>query len=272
MRSRRAAQTRSPDDRPAHGAHHPAHVLALFETDRACSRREVFPLPHPGHTGYVDDVVHVSAVHNHTPSDCPASEPLVVRRVSGELAGAGLPRTVSEVAAVRAAHWAVSNRQAALILLMTIQQRLTTPMRRAAAQRLVRGRTRRAFIRAVVRDIAFGVQSLGELDFARLCRARGLPEPTRQEVRTGPRGRIYLDVRWDHTSLVVEIDGAQHRWGLAVTEDNLRQNAVTLDGDRALRIDVIGLRLETDLFMDQVSRAREYCPSPPYRSMYRRVG
>ena len=67
--------------------------------------------------------------------------------------------------AIRAAHWATSNRQAALILLMTVQQRLTTPRRLAAAQRLVRGRTRRAFIRAVVRDIAFGVQSLGELDF-----------------------------------------------------------------------------------------------------------
>ncbi|MHA3836444.1 hypothetical protein ACXR8F_12035 [Terrabacter sp. AAH1] len=51
----------------------------------------------------------------------------------------------------------------------------------------------------------------------------------------------------------MEIDGAQHRWGLAVTTDNLRQNAVVLGGDRVLRIDVIGLRLETDLFMGQVS-------------------
>jgi very-short-patch-repair endonuclease len=136
---------------------------------------------------------------------------------------------------------------------MTVQQRLTTPMRLAAAQRLVRGRTRRSFIRAVVRDIAFGVQSLGELDFARLCRARGLPEPSRQEVRQTPGGRIYLDVGWDDVDLVVEIDGAQHRWGLAVTKDNLRQNDITLSGDRVLRIDIIGLRLATDRFMDQVA-------------------
>ena len=101
--------------------------------------------------------------------------------------------------------------------------------------------------------MAFGVQSLGELDFARLCRVRGLPEPDRQLVRRGPRGRIYLDVGWDDHDLAVEIDGAQHRWGLAVTTDNLRQNAVVLGGDRVLRIDVIGLRLETDLFMGQVS-------------------
>jgi hypothetical protein len=230
--------------------------LAVWETGEAIAAIDgVTALQHAGLTGFTDERVHVSAVHNHNTAPLDGARiHKVIRRVSGELAGAGLPRTRPEVAAVRAAHWAVSNRQAALVLLMTIQQRLTTPMRLAAAQRLVRGRTRRAFIRAVVRDIAFGVQSLGELDFARLCRARGLPEPARQEVRTGPRGRIYLDVRWDHTSLVVEIDGAQHRWGLAVTEDNLRQNAVTLDGDRALRIDVIGLRLETNLFMDQVER------------------
>ncbi len=216
-------------------------------------------LQHAGLTGYDDGAVHLSVVHNHNTEHLDGIRiHKVIRRVSGELARAGLPRTSPEVAAIRAAHWAVSDRQAALILLMTVQQRLTTPRRLAAAQRLVRGRTRRAFVRAVVRDIAFGVQSLGELDFAKLCRERGLPEPSRQVVRTGPTGRIYLDVRWDEANLVVEIDGAQHRWGLAVTNDNLTRNAVTLSGDRVLRIDIIGLRLETDLFMDQVARGLEF--------------
>ena len=73
-------------------------------------------------------------------------------------------------------------------------------------------------------------------------------------VRQTPAGRIYLDVGWDGFDLVVEVDGAQHRWGLAVTKDNLRQNDVTLSGDRVLRIDIIGLRLATDRFMDQVTR------------------
>ncbi len=103
-----------------------------------------------------------------------------------------------------------------------------------------------------MRDIAFGVQSLGELDFARLCRARGLPEPSRQVVRQGDKGRIYLDVRWDGRCLVVEIDGLHHGLGLNPTLDHLRQNSVTLAGDRVLRIDVLGLRLETARFMDQV--------------------
>ena len=167
----------------------------------------------------------------------------------------GVPRVCPPVAAVRAAHWAVSDRQAALLLHMTVQQRLTTPGHLAAAQRSVRGRTRRAFVRGVVRDIAFGVESLGELDFALLCRQRGLPEPSRQVVRRGARGRIYLDVRWGCCNLVVEIDGAQHREGLNVMLDNLRQNALVLAGDRVLRIDVIGLRLEAAAFLDQVAAA-----------------
>lgn len=99
-----------------------------------------------------------------------------------------------------------------------------------------------------------GVQSLGELDFARMCRVRGLPEPERQVVRRGPRGRIYLDVRWKRSRLVVEIDGAQHREGLNVSTDNLSRNAVTLQSDRVLRIDLIGLRIFEDEFMGQVAQ------------------
>jgi very-short-patch-repair endonuclease len=229
---------------------------AIWETGHAIAAIDgVTALQHAGLRGFTDEVVHVSAVHNHN------TDPLtgvhihkVIRRISGELVPAGIPRTRPEVAAIRAAHWATSDRQAALVLLMTVQQRLTTPPRLAAAQRLIRGRTRRAFIRNVVRDIAFGVQSLGELDFARLCRDRGMPEPRRQVVRQGPAGRIYLDVSWEGSDLVVEVDGAQHRWGLAVTDDNLRKNDLTLTGERVLRIDVIGLRLETDRFLDQVAR------------------
>ncbi|MGO4597946.1 hypothetical protein [Terrabacter sp. 2RAF25] len=214
----------------------------------------VTALRQAGLAGFEEQSVHLSVVHRHDTAPLPGARiHKVIRRVPGELVLSGLPRTRPEVAAVRASHWAASDRQAALILLMTVQQRLTTSQRLAEAQKVVRGRTRRAFIRAVVRDIAFGVQSLGELDFARLCRVRGLPEPDRQGVRRGPRGRIYLDVGWDDHDLIVEIDGAQHRWGLAVTTDNLRQNAVVLGGDRVLRIDVIGLRLETDLFMGQVA-------------------
>lgn len=228
---------------------------AIWETGKTIAALDgVTALQVAGLKGYHDNQVHLSAKHNHNADPVPGVVVhKVIRRVPGELIAAGLPRVRPAVAAIRASHWAVSNRQAALLLLMPVQQRLVTPAELAAAQRLVRCRTRRALIKSVVRDIAFGVESLGELDFSGLCRRRGLPEPSRQVLRRGARGRIYLDVRWDCCNLVVEIDGAQHREGLNVMLDNLRQNAVTLSGDRVLRVDVIGLRLEPTLFLDQVA-------------------
>ena len=51
-----------------------------------------------------------------------------------------------------------------------------------------------------------------------------------------------------------EIDGAGHLWGLNQTADCLRANEVALGDERVLRINVIGLRLEEDAFMDQIAR------------------
>ena len=160
---------------------------------------------------------------------------------------------------MRAAHWAMTDRQAALILAMAVQQRLTTGMRLVAATQGVTCRARRSFIKAVAIDVAGGAESLGELDFARACRRHGIPEPSRQVVRQGTAGRIYLDARWDRSKVVVEIDGAGHRWGLAVSADNLRANEVSLGGDTVLRIDLLGLRLNGDEFLAQVRRAVTGC-------------
>ena len=136
---------------------------------------------------------------------------------------------------------------------MAVQQRLVSSAELVRQADRRQGRTRRAFVDQVVRDVADGAQALGELDFGRLCRQRGLPEPTRQVVRTGPRGRIYLDVWWREHGLVVEVDGAQHRQGLAVTADNLRRNALALEGELVLTVDLVGLRLMPDAFLDQVA-------------------
>jgi very-short-patch-repair endonuclease len=200
--------------------------------------------------------IHLSVRH--------ASRPLPVRgvrihQVRGwdrhDVNTAGLPRVRPAVAAIRAAHWAVSDRQAALFLCVAVQQRIVAPddLQRTADR--IRGRRRRAFVRRVVSDLVDGAHSLGELDFARLCRDRGLPEPDRQVVRHGARGRVYLDVRWDALGLVVEIDGSQHTQGLSVAYDNLRQNAVVIRGDTVLRIDLVGLRIFASAFMDQVCEA-----------------
>jgi very-short-patch-repair endonuclease len=209
-----------------------------------------------GLRNYDDPLVHVSVLHNANvgrPSGVQVHK--VVRRVDDEVLRVGVPRTTPAVAAVRAAHWAVSNRQAALVMVMPVQQRLVTGTQLVGATRRVRGRTRRAFIRTVARDISDGAQSLGELDFAAMCRQRGLPEPSRQAVRTLPGGLAYLDVSWDEVELVVEIDGSQHQWASVATDDQFRQNALVIAGDRVLRMTLMGLRLQPERFLDQVCTA-----------------
>lgn len=205
-----------------------------------------------GLRGYSEPLVHVSIPHGCRVADVPGVEVHHVNRLDGELMGAGIPRTRPEVAAIRAAQWAKSDRQAALAMVMPVQQRLMTGHRLLSAAHAVRGRRRRALIVRLAMDIADGAQALGELDFTAMCRHRRLPPPSRQVLRHGPRGRIYLDCRWDGCGLVVEIDGSQHVQGLSVTDDNLRLNSVALQGDLVLHIDLVGLRLCPDLFLDQV--------------------
>jgi len=207
-----------------------------------------------GLTGYTDDGIHVSVPRG---AQCPRVDGVRIHRVTrrdDEAMRSGLPRTRVEVAALRGAAWAKSDRQAALVLCLVVQQRLTTGHRLLAALPDVRNRGRRPFVRQVLRDLADGAHSLGELDFAEMCRRHGIPSPDRQVLRRTARGRIYLDVRWRGSRFVVEIDGAGHRVGLAVTDDNLRQNEVVLGDDRVLRIDLIGLRVHEVAFMGQVSR------------------
>lgn len=207
-----------------------------------------------GLTGYAEEVVHVSVPRG---AQCPPVKGVRIHRVTrrdGEAMGVGLPRTRVEVATLRAAAWAKSDRQAALVLCLVVQQRLTTGDRLLAALGDVRNRGRRPFVRQVLRDIADGAHSLGELDFAAMCRRHGVPQPDRQVLRRTARGRIYLDVRWAGSRLVVEIDGAGHRVGLAVADDNLRQNEVTLGQDTVLRIDLVGLRVYEKDLMGQVRR------------------
>jgi len=228
---------------------------AVWEVaERAALLDGVTALQAAGLTGFSEPILHVSVPRN---ARCPVAEGVRTHRVSrgpGERHGTGLPRTGVELAAVRAAHWAVSDRQAALLLCLVVQQRLTTGARLLAAAQTAPGRRRRAFVRQVALDVSDGAHSLGELDFARLCRRYGIPAPERQVVRTTPAGRVYLDVRWAGSRLVVEIDGAGHRVGLAVTHDNLRQNDIVLGDDRVLRIDLVGMRLFESAFMRQVKQ------------------
>lgn len=227
---------------------------AVWESGAGAVLDGVSALHAAGLTGFTHPVVTVSV-----PMACRRRSTPGVRatrrRTIGPLAGAGIPRVRPEFAAVRAAEEATSDRAAVLILCLVLQQRLTRPDRILAAWHGVRRSRRRALLDTVIPDICDGAHSLGELDFARLCRRAGLPPPTRQVVRTGPGGRIYLDVAWEDVGLVVEIDGGHHALALNPVDDALRQNEVTLTAEMVLRIPVLGLRLTPEPFLDQVVRA-----------------
>lgn len=229
---------------------------ALWEVGGNAALDGVTALQVAGLTGYEEDRVHVSVSPGFGRRRPDGVRVHVSRlRSAADLVGAGIPRTRPEVASVRAALWAQSDRQAALLLVMAVQQRLVRPAALEQAVTAVRRHQRRAFVVEVIDDLVDGARALGELDFAAMCRARGLPEPGRQVVRRGPRGRVYLDVCWEELGLVVEIDGIHHTRGLAPLDDALRQNAVTLDREMVLRVPLLGLRLAPDAFMDQVERA-----------------
>ena len=167
----------------------------------------------------------------------------------------GIPRSRPPVAAVRAALWAVSDRQATLLLTMGVQQGIASAHDIGVELLRVRRDKRRRLLHALVLDLLEGAGSLGELDVARLLRRRGLPRPDRQVLRRdGPR-RYHLDLYWQRWKLVVEIDGIQHAWAENIVSDALRQNALSLEGDTVLRFPLLGVRLAPDDFLDQIEAA-----------------
>jgi very-short-patch-repair endonuclease len=164
----------------------------------------------------------------------------------------GIPRTRPAVAAIRAALWARTDREASYVVLIAVQQRIASAADVGSELLRVRRDKRRLLLHAIVNELLDGAQSLGEVDVAVLLRRRGLPAPARQALRKDKRGRYYLDLYWPDYHLVVEIDGIHHAWAENVVADALRQNALALDGDTVLRIPLLGLRLEADTFLDQI--------------------
>lgn len=207
-----------------------------------------------GLTSWEEALVHVS-VPRGTRTRPRAGVRIHHQRRMGRTTGAGTPRTVPELAVLRAAQWAVSDRQALTLLAMTVQQRLVPPARLLEAWEATERHRRRALLDRAVPLVCDGAHALGELDFARACRRRGLPEPSRQELRTTSHGVVYLDVRFDAYGVHVEINGAQHYTRLAPVADALRRNDRTLEGDLSIEIPVLGLLLDERGFLDQVEAA-----------------
>jgi len=200
--------------------------------------------------------VHVAVPKSSRPLHCRGVTVHETRRYCAEdIVPVGIPRVRPAVAAVRAALWARSDREAALFPVAAVQQRIVRGESVAEAMLRVRRHPRRRLLLAVIKDVVAGAESLGELDFARVCRQAGLPEPSRQVVRRRPSGRVYLDVAWERWGVFVEIDGVQHSDVEAAIPDALKQNAVTLEKGTVLRIPVIAIRVDPSPFLDQVKIA-----------------
>lgn len=174
---------------------------------------------------------------------------------AADLAPGGVPRTRVEVATIRAALWARTDREATYVLTLVVQQGMARPERIGTELLRVRRDRRRLMLHAVLNDLLDGARSLGELDVGRELRRRGLPPPARQSLRKDRAGRYYLDLYWPDLRLVVEIDGIHHAWAENVVGDALRQNALALHGDTVLRLPLLGLRLQPDDFFAQVESA-----------------
>lgn len=182
-----------------------------------------------------------------------------VRRTVPHTVPVGLPRVKPSLATIHAAQWAASDRQAALLLCLPLQQRLVRSEDVLKVWREVARSPRRAFLEAAVVDVCDGAQALSELDFAWWCQRYRIPPPERQHVLSTTRGRVYLDARW--RGLAVEVDGGHHFTGLNPVDDALRANEVVIGGDRVLRLPLLGLRLVPHEFMAQVARGVElYVP------------
>ncbi|WP_188427601.1 hypothetical protein [Ornithinimicrobium tianjinense] len=211
-----------------------------------------------GLRSWTEDQVHVTVPRNASYRRLAGVRHHVLRDVGATIT-VGLRRTRPEVAAVRAAEWARSDREAATLLAMTVQQRLVATAALLTMWERVGRSRRRTVLDGVIKDICDGAHSINELDVGGVCRAAGLPEPSRQVVRTGPGGRVYLDLFWDDLEVHAEIQGAHHFVGLKVVEDAARQNDLAIASRDliSLQIPVIGWRLHQDRFLRQIGAALE---------------
>jgi len=164
-----------------------------------------------------------------------------------------VPRVRPPVAAVHAALWSRTVREAALMLVAPVQQRLCTGEDLLIALDDVRRHRWLRELRAVAADTAAGVRSLPELDFARLSRAFGLPEPSRQLLVRRPDGVAYLDVAWERYGLFIEVDGRQHEDAAQEVPDALRHDDVALTGRTLLHVSTRWLRTEPEAVMAVVA-------------------
>lgn len=211
-----------------------------------------------GLRGFATEEIHVCVAKGAHVRHMPGVRVHVLRRLREEDVDAltSPPRTRTPVSVIDTALWRTHARGATAVVAAAVQQGLASPGQLREVMHRVRRHPHRRPILLALADVEMGAQALSEIDFARLCRSAGLPEPSRQRVRMDPTGkRRYLDVEWDKFGLVVEVDGAHHMKLEVWSEDLTRQNEEVIDGRRVLRFSSITVRTEEPRVVSQLRRA-----------------
>lgn len=114
----------------------------------------------------------------------------------------------------------------------------------------------RALLLRTIDDIEGGAHSVRELQFLRLLRSGGLPQPERQVVRQHKGGRHYLDAAWKRYALHAEIDGLGHLLVESWAADIDRANELALGALSEVRLRIPGFWLDERPahVLDQVRR------------------
>src|SRR5690606_34080718 len=114
----------------------------------------------------------------------------------------------------------------------------------------------RALVLETIGYVRLGAEAVSEIDFVKLCRAYGLPQPDLQRTRTDASGRVrYLDAFWEEFRLHAEVDGGYHLDAESYWADMERQNGLWIDGELILRFAAWAVRHEPERVASQLRRA-----------------
>ena len=205
-----------------------------------------------GVTGLTDESIEVSAPKGSKPGRLPGVKVRETRwfRGSDVIVRNGTRLMRPAVAAVHAGLWARSDRQAKLFLIMVVQQRLATvDQLQEVLDRTVR-LVRQKVLLELLPALRAGSQSLGELDVAGALRARGLPVPEQQVLRRRRNGRQYLDCSFPAFGLILEIDGAGHRFAEQALQDFQRDLQLVAEGSKVVRLSLLAWALDPNAVLD----------------------
>ena len=238
--------------------------VAVLETGSAAALDGVTALQAAGINGLTDTEIHVSTPRGSTPAKPRGVTVHETRRFHAEdVQRDDVPRMRPAAAAVHAALWAKTDRQATLFVTMAVQQQLCSVEDLDAVVGRIRRHPRRRHLRQLLVDLAGGAQSLNELDVAKALRRRGLPEPVRQTVRRRPSGSWYLDAEFPEYDLALEVDGQGHDDPGQRLKDLVRDLELLAAGDSTMRIPMVAWRLDEEAVLDAleaVFRARGWRP------------